>query len=114
LRFIFDDSENSVGKEITLSLAWESERAIRRFQVWMKTAIQNPDNDHLIWGDAKYLSTITAPIYIVRNQRLDLDVVAVRFFVLTEVGDKAQPVRSGTSVTLTFPEVHDKEESQPS
>jgi len=38
-----------------------------------------------------------------------LDVVAVRFFVLTEVGDKAQPVRSGTSVTLTFPEVNDQD-----
>lgn len=109
LRFILDDSENPVGKEITLSLVWESERVIRRFQVWMKTATQKPGNDNLVWGDAKYLSTVTAPIYIVRNQRMDLDVVAVRFFVLTEVGDKAQPVRSGTSVTLTFPEVNDQE-----
>jgi len=44
-------------------------------------------------------------MFVVSDRDLSLDVVAVRFHIVTEMGPRAQPFRSARSTTLTFPEI---------
>lgn len=103
LYIIKDNQGQDTAKQISTILVWECPKNIHRFQVWSRVGRQL--EGRLVWSDATFLTALTVPAYVIQDMRLDLDVVAIRFQVLTEVGSMTQPLRSAKSVTLTFPEL---------
>ena len=115
LRFIYQDDDPSLErmcKRISLSLIWDAPQNVHRFQVWMRTAKQQ--NDQLAWKAPEFLRAVSVPMFVVSDKDLSLDVVAVRFHIVTEMGPRAQPFRSARSTTLTFPEISGELTSDPS
>ncbi len=105
LQLIQNDQGENIAKQLSTTLLWESPKNIHRFQIWSRVATQH--NGQLVWSDATFLTALTVPAFVIQTMRLDLEAVAIRFQVLTEVGSTTQPIRSARSVTLTFPELEE-------
>ena len=103
LQFVQDEQGENVAKQISTILLWETPKYIHRFQVWCRVATQQ--DGQLAWSEPTFLTALTVPAYVIQTMRLDLETVAIRFQVLTEIGSTTQPLRSARSVTLTFPEL---------
>ena len=105
LQLIQDDQGQNIAKQLSLILLWDSPKNIHRFQIWSRVATQQ--HGQLVWSDATFLTALTVPAFVIQTMRLDLETVAIRFQVLTEVGSMTQAIRSARSVTLTFPELEE-------
>ena len=102
LRLLRDSCGAIIGRSLSMSLLWNRDRFVHRYQIWMKTAIKN-EREGIVWGKSFLLGVTQLSLFLVRDLDIDFSITAARFYILSEIAGRVQSLRTAESITLQLP-----------